>query len=101
MTELDDASAMALEPSCSLTAVALSDEGRAGVRLVTGEHRGFGLNHARNHIHVPYPPLRADWSRRTLTCGVALQCSASKDRVGEYRINELSTRELRALTLVE
>lgn len=101
MTELDDASAMALERSCSLTAVALSDEARFGARLVTGEHRGFGLNHARTFIHVPYPPLRRDWTRRTLTCGVALQCSASKDRVGEYRINELSGRELRALTLVE
>jgi len=99
--ELHQASAMALERSCSVAAVALSGEGRAGVRLVTGEHRAFGLNYSRTHIHVPYPPLHAHWTRRTLTCGVALQCSASKDRVGEYRINELSARELRALTMVE
>ena len=43
----------------------------------------------------------SNWTRRTLTCGIALQCSPSKDRLTEYRLNELSTRELRALTLVE
>lgn len=101
MADLDDTSAMALERSCSLTAVALSEERRAGVRLVTGEHRGFGLNSSRTFIHVPYPQLGADWTRRSLTCGIALQCSSSKDRVGEYRIDELSAREIRALTLVE
>lgn len=101
MADLDDTSAMALERSCSLTAVALSDEHRAGVRLVTGEHRGFGLNSSRTFVHVPYPQLGADWTRRSLTCGIALQCSSSKDRVGEYRIDELSARELRALALVE
>ena len=42
-----------------------------------------------------------DWTRRTLTCGVALQCSPSKERLAEYRLNELSARELRALTLIE
>ena len=46
----------------------------------------------------PTPRWR-DWTRRTLTCGVALQCSPSKDRLADYRLNELSARELRALTL--
>lgn len=101
MADLDDTTAMALERSCSLTAVALSEERRAGVRLVTGEHRGFGLNSSRTFIHVPYPRLGVDWTRRSLTCGIALQCSSSKDRVGEYRIDELSAREVRALTIVE
>src|SRR4051794_9891350 len=101
MVDLDDTSAMALERSCALTAVALSEERRQGVRLVTGEHRGFGLNSSRTFIHVPYPQLGSDWTRRTLTCGIALQCSSSKDRVGEYRVDELSARELRALTIVE
>lgn len=32
---------------------------------------------------------------------MALQCSPSKERVTEFRLNELSARELRALTLVE
>jgi hypothetical protein len=36
-----------------------------------------------------------------LTCGIALQCASSKDRLGQYRISELSARELRALTVVE
>lgn len=101
MADLEDTSAMALERSCALTAVALSEKRRVGVRLVTGEHRGFGLNSSRTFIHMPYPQLGADWTRRSLTCGIALQCSSSKDRVGEYRVNELSARELRALTLVE
>ena len=100
MADLDDTTAMALERSCSLTAVALSEERRAGVRLVTGEHRGFGLNSSRTFIHVPYPRLGVDWTRRSLTCGIALQSSSSKDRIGEYRIDELSAREVRALTIV-
>lgn len=91
---------MALERSCAVTAVALSDQRREGVRLVTGERRGFGLNAALTFVHVPYP-LPPGWTRRTLTCGVALQCSPSKERITEYCLNELAARELRALTLVE
>ena len=101
MVDLTDTPAMAIERSCSLTAVALSDERREGVRLVTGQNRGFSLNAARTFVHVPYPPTGRDWTRRTLTCGIALQCSPSKDRLAEYRLNELSGRELRALTRVE
>lgn len=101
MPDLTDASAMAMERSCSLTAVALSDERREGVRLVTGTGRGFSLDSARTFVHVPHPSMARDWTRRTLTCGVALQCSPSKDRLAEYRLTELSARELRALTLVE
>jgi nitric oxide reductase NorD protein len=100
MAEHSDARAMALERSCAVTAVALSERRREGVRLVTGERRVFGLNSALTFVHVPYPAT-PDWTRRTLTCGVALQCSPSKERVTEYRLNELSARELRALTLVE
>ena len=37
MAELSDAHAMALERSCAVTAVALSDQRREGVRLVTGD----------------------------------------------------------------
>src|SRR5205807_6596905 len=94
----------ALERSCAVTAVALSQQRREGARLVTGERRAFGLNGALTFVHVPYPTpdlSKSDWTRRTLTCGVALQCSPSKERITEYRLNELSARELRALTLVE
>jgi nitric oxide reductase NorD protein len=102
--ELADAHAMALERSCAVTAVALSEQRRQGVRLVTGDRRAFGLNAKLTFVHVPYPtpdPSRSDWTRRTLTCGVALQCSPSKEHVTDYRLNELSGRELRALTLIE
>jgi nitric oxide reductase NorD protein len=91
---------MELERSCALTAVALSGQRREGVRLVTGDHRAFGLNSALTFVHVPFPAMKA-WTRRTLTCGIALQCSPSKELVTQYRLNELSERELRALTLVE
>lgn len=100
MAELSDSHAMAIERSCSVTAVALSEQRREGARLVTGAKRIFGLNAAVTFIHVPYPAMR-DWTRRTVTCGVALQCSPSKERLTRYRLNELSARELRALMLVE
>jgi nitric oxide reductase NorD protein len=100
MAETSDAHAMALERSCAVTAVALSEQRREGVRLVTGDRRTFGLNATLTFVHVPYPAA-PDWTRRTLTCGVALQCSPSKERITGYRLNELSARELRALTLVE
>src|SRR5688572_18973870 len=100
MPELSDAHAMATERSCAVTAVALSRQRRTGARLVSGQHRGFGLSSLLDVVHVPYPAHR-DWTRRTLTCGVALQCSPSKERVVDYRLNELATRELAALSLVE
>ncbi|OBK43679.1 nitric oxide reductase activation protein NorD [Mycobacterium sp. 1081908.1] len=100
MTEQPDGHALALERGCAVTAVAFSDQRREGARLVTGERRAFGLNGKLTFVHVPYP-APSDWSRRTLTCGVALQCSPSKERITEYRLNELSARELRALAIVE
>lgn len=96
-----DNDAITVERSCALTAVALSDGRRDGVRLVTGEHRDFGLSGALDYVHVPYPVRATAWTRRSLTCGVALQCAPSKDRLMHYRLGELSTRELQALTLVE
>ena len=101
MADLSDAHAMALERSCAVAAVALSDRRREGARLVTGDRRIFGLNASLHYVHVPYPAISGEWSRRIVTCGVALQCSPSKERVTEYRLNELSGRELRALTLIE
>ncbi|WP_433621230.1 nitric oxide reductase activation protein NorD [Nocardia sp. CA-120079] len=94
-------SGLAIERSCAVTAVAFSGRRREGVRLVTGERRGFGLDTTRRVVHVPYPPVAADWSRATLTCGVALQCSPSKDRIARYPLHELSARELGALSIVE
>jgi hypothetical protein len=101
VAESSDDRATEFERSCAVTAVVLSQQRREGVRLVTGQHRSFGLNATLGYVHVPYPPIRRQWTRRTITCGVALQCSPSKERITGYRLNELSARELRALTLVE
>ena len=101
MSDLSDGSAMALERACSLTAVALSEQRRTAAHLVSGRYRGFGLSSMLDVVHVPYPVTNAEWTRRTLTCGIALQCSPSKERVTDYRLNELSGRELSALTLIE
>ena len=57
MADLSDAHAMAVERSCAVTAVALSEQRREGVRLVTGEQRTFGLNATLTLVHVPYPVL--------------------------------------------
>ena len=96
-----EASALVLERACALTAVAFSEQRRIGVRLVTGDRRCFGLDAALTHVHVPYPAISPGWTRRTLTCGVALQCSPSKERVAAYRIDELTGRQWRALAMVE
>lgn len=101
MTDLSDTHALVIERRCAVTAVALSEQRREGVRLVTGDKRAFGLNPTLSYVHVPYPERALDLTRRAVTCGVALQCSPSKERIADYRLNELSTRELLALTLVE
>ena len=101
MTDLADGSAMEVERACSLVAVAVSGRRREGARLVTGEHRCFSVNAALTFVHVPYPSINRDWSRRTLTCGIALQCSPSKELVSAFRLDELSSREVLALTIVE
>ncbi len=100
MPELFGSCALAIERTSAVTAVALSDRRREGARLVTGRNRAFGLNAALTFVHVPYPAM-SDWNRRTLTCGIALQCSPSKERVTSFQLNELTVRELHALTLVE
>jgi len=90
-----------LERACALTAVALSERRRAGVHLISGEQRRFGLSAGRSVIHVPYPAPVPDWSLRTYTCGVALQCAPSKDRIAQYPLHRLAERELGALRQVE
>ncbi|MFD6453411.1 nitric oxide reductase activation protein NorD [Nocardia sp. NPDC060220] len=93
--------AASVERSCAVTAVALSGRRREGVRLVTGERRGFGLSPGLGIVHVPYPQPVPDWNHTTVTCGIALQCSPSKDRIARYPLHELSPRERGALSIVE
>ncbi|MCK9905002.1 MorD protein [Parafrankia colletiae] len=95
------ASASDLRQRFALLAATLSDGGRDDARLVTGEHRAFGLNSGRTAVHVPHPPLAADWSTRTMTCGIALQAAPSKDRVAAVPLDDLTSRELLALSVVE
>jgi hypothetical protein len=71
------------------------------VRLLSGEGRSFGLSPHRTVVHVPYPAMAPEWTLRTLTCGVALQCAPSKDRIARHPLHELSVRQLQALRLVE
>lgn len=93
--------ALAVESACGLVCVALSRGRRRGARLISGERRSFGMNPGRTIVEVPYPPMAPDWTLRTLTCGVALQCAPSKDLLSNYALDELTLREMRALSIVE
>ena len=93
MTEPVFNHALHVEQSCTLVASAFSEGRREGVRLMSGEHRSFGLSPTRSRVQVPFPLPAADWTLRTLTCGVALQCSPSKDRLAQQPLRALSPRE--------
>jgi hypothetical protein len=97
----DTAPALVVERRCALLAVALSQGRRHGVRLVSGERRSFGMNAGKTLVEVPYPALAPDWTTRTLTCGIALQCAPSKDLLIGYALDELTAREMRALIIIE
>ena len=100
-TATTESDAMAIERSCSVTAVAFSEQRISGVRLMSGPRRTFGLNAGHTMMNVPYPALEAGWTRTTLTCGVALQCSPSKGRLYWFRLHELTPRQLAALAVIE
>lgn len=90
-----------IEANYSYLARVFSEGRRQGVRIVSGPQRGFGLSLKLGWVNLPFPLLSETWNQRTLTCGVALQCSPSKDRVGKLPLQQLSQRQLRALSLVE
>lgn len=101
MTSGAPVAAGARQRTDALLASVLSDGRCSGARLVTGAHRAFGVNATRTVVHVPFPDLAPDWTRRTVTCGIALQCAPSKGRLASYRVGSLSPRERLALALVE
>ena len=70
-TATTESDAMAIERSCSVTAVAFSEQRISGVRLMSGPRRTFGLN-AGHDDERPSPR----WTVRP--SGVALQCPPSK-----------------------
>lgn len=90
-----------MEANGSLLASVFSNKRRLGVRLMSGPDRCFGVSPSLTRVHLPFPPLAEDWSMRTVTCGVALQCSPSKERVARLPLPELSARQRLALTQVE
>jgi len=90
-----------LQRNSALIAVALSGGRRRDARLVTGERRAFCLNADRSVVLVPRPLPARDWTARSLTCGIALQCALSKDRIATYPLGDLGPRERRALAVVE
>ena len=93
--------AVRIERSCAVVASAFSGGRCEGVRLISGERRSFGMNAGRTVVHVPYPALTPDWTLRTWTCGVALQCAPSKDRIAPYTWRRCLLGKLRALSIVE
>lgn len=92
--------ALAVERICALAAAAFSDERHRSARIVTGERGSFACSPRRGLIDVPFPPL-AGWTLRTLTLGVALQCSPTKDAIAARALHELTHAERRSLVRVE
>lgn len=101
MTAAAGVSAGDVQRRSALVAAALSGGRRDDARIVTGEHRAFGTNATGRVVHVPFPHLATDWTSRTLTCGIALQCAPSKDRLVPYRLADLAPCEQVALAVVE
>ncbi|MGV0740598.1 VWA domain-containing protein [Mycobacterium syngnathidarum] len=94
-------SAACLERCSGLVAAALSSGSRQGARIVSGETREFGVSRSRSLVEIPYPALDPSWTLRTYTCGVVLQCAPSKERLAPFALDELTTRESKALSVVE
>lgn len=92
---------MSAQAGYALVADVLSAGRRTDARVVSGEERGFGLNTSRTVVHVPHPPWPADWTARSISVGIALQCSPSKDRIAAFALDDLSPRERRGVALAE
>jgi len=90
-----------IERSCSIVAAAFSAGRCKRVRLMSGERRAFGMNVSRTEMHIPYPALASEWTLRTWTCAIALQCSPSKSRIASFTLQALTPRQATALSLVE
>lgn len=92
--------ALSTERVCALAALALSEGRRQTARLVSGERRQFSCDPARGRVDVPFP-TPATWGLRTLTLGVALQCSPTKDALAACALGDLTPKQQRALVHVE
>lgn len=90
-----------IERSGSIVSAAFSGGRCSRVRLMSGERRAFGMNASRTEMYIPYPPVTPGWTLSTWTCGIALQCSPSKNRIAGYTLQALTARQATALSLVE
>lgn len=93
--------ASAVEECAALIATTLSEGRRRGVRLISGERRNFSLSPDRLRVHIPFPSLSSHWTLRSITCGVALQCSPSKEHIDSLPLEKLTRRQLAALSVIE
>ena len=84
-----------------ILAPALSARRRLDARLVTGSNRCFFVSRSCRRIYVPFPLPGPAPSLRTLTCGIALQCSPTKEALAALPLHELRAAELAALSVVE
>lgn len=101
MADFDGGQALRVERSCALVTYGLSEGRRKTARLMSGDHRTFRISAGRSVVYVPYPAPAPDWTLRTYTCGIALQCAPSKDVLGQYPLHQLTPRQLLALSTVE
>lgn len=90
-----------IERSCTIVASSFTIRHCRKVRLISGERRSFKMNDTGTEMHVPYPPVTAGWCLTTWTCGIALQCSPSKQRIRHFTLQALTGRQATALSLVE
>ncbi len=84
-----------------ILAPALSHGRRREARLVTGAQRAFFTSKGCARVYVPFPLWEDESRLRTVTCGLALQASPSKEEIACLPLHDLSPVELSALSLVE
>lgn len=104
--KVKNVSALSLDPIklvqvIETLAPALSQGRRLVGRLVTGNRRAFFTGRNCEVIYVPYPIVGAERTLRTVTCGIALQSSPSKEALSVLPLQELRPSELAALSIVE
>jgi nitric oxide reductase NorD protein len=88
-----------VERVASLLTVALSDGRRRAALLDAGPNRAFQTDLVR--ITVPVPMAAAGDPSATLACGIALQCSPTKEEAVQLQWWALPRRQRRALGWME
>lgn len=92
-------SAHDLSDAAAIITASLSAGRRAEARLVGGPDRRFVTD--LHTVLVPWPLPHPQAGLRGATCGIALQCSPSKERIARTDLPSLSRNERRALSWEE